>query len=64
MKEDAVLLQLFTFLRRINNPSSSRMLSLPVDGTTSKEILGIFFPLTQLLGRKRKKLRETFKIIN
>jgi len=63
MKEDPVLLQLFTFLRRIDNPSSSRNFSLPLDGTISKEILGIFFPLTQLLWPKRKDYEKTFEIL-
>ena len=64
MKEDAVLLQLFPFLRRINNPSLSRNFSLPLDGTISKKILGIFFLLTQLLWPKRKDYDKTFKNIN
>src|ERR1700746_2527652 len=62
MKEDAVLLQLFTFSRKINNPSSSRISHSRWTGHR-KEILGIFFPLTQLLWPKRKNYEKTFKIL-
>ena len=64
MRENTVVLQLFTFLRRISDPSSSRTLfCLLLDGPMSKSDIGNFFPTNSIIVAEGKRLRENIQNI-